>query len=271
MLECYYDLDRNKYMAVVDHESPGSKDSSTSMVMSSIAGGAAAGIAKTCMAPLERVRIIRQASERRGGSFSLLKSIYREEGIRGLWKGNGVNLARVVPSYAVRFSVFGHLSDNEMFKNPFIAGCISGLASALASYPLEVLRTRMSVGSSLWEAFAQGRLYSGCSLTVLETMPYAGLTLGTYNYMRNNFSLTSGEDLWTRTGCGLLSGFVATLVCFPLDTLRRNKMVRPTESIPFVFKSLKSLSRFYRGLSVALVKSAPTVALTMLLNDVFIS
>ena len=258
-------------MAVVDHESPAGKDSATSMVTSSLAGGAAAGIAKTCTAPLERVRIIRQASERgKGGSFSLLKSIYREEGIRGLWRGNGVNLSRVVPSYAVRFSVFGHLSENEMFKNPFVAGCVSGLASALASYPLEVLRTRISVGSSLWDAFSRGRLYSGCSLTVLETMPYAGLTLGTYNYMRKNISFSSGEDLWTRTGCGLVSGFVATLVCFPLDTLRRNKMVRPSDSISFVFKSLGAFSRFYRGLSVALVKSAPTVTLTMLLNEVFI-
>jgi len=247
------------------------------MLDKSIAGGSSAGIAKTCMAPLERVRIIRQASDRgRGGSLSLLRAIYDQEGVRGLWKGNLVNLSRVVPSYAIRFSVFGRLSDMgdryELFRSPFVRGSISGLASALASYPLEVIRTRMSVHGSLFDAIRRGKLYAGSSLTFAETMPYAGLTLGTYSFLKDNFSASS-QDRWSRMGFGLISGFVATLVCFPLDTLRRNKMVNSHVSISQLVSNLfqeGGALRLYRGASVALVKSPPTVAMTMLLNDYFL-
>ena len=238
----------------------------------SIAGGLAGATAKSMTAPLERVRIIRQAADRGTNTGrSLLLTIFRDEGVRGLWRGNAVNLARVIPSYAVRFSVFGHLSDYEarfsVLGNPFVAGSLSGLASALASYPLEVLRTRVSITGSLREAFRRGGLYAGCSLTVIETMPYAGLSLGTYNYLNQHYPV---DSVWQRIGYGFAAGALATSVCFPIDTLRRNKIVRPSESIPAVAISLfekGGIGRFYRGVSIAVLKAAPTVALTMLVND----
>jgi solute carrier family 25 phosphate transporter 23/24/25/41 len=140
------------------------------------AGGTAAALGKTFTAPLERIRIIRQAAERgHQNSQYLARSIYREEGFLGLWRGNAVNLARVVPSYAVRFTVFGNLSAYQdrfpFLGNTFTAGSLAGLASSLASYPLEVLRTRISVDGTLMNAFRRGSLFAGCSLTVIETMP----------------------------------------------------------------------------------------------------
>ena len=216
---------------------------------------------------MERVRIIRQAGERGiSHSRTLLASIYRAEGLRGLWRGNGVNIARVIPSYAVRFSVFGNLSDfataYPLLANPFVAGSLSGLASSLASYPLETLRTRISVSGSLLDALRQGSLYAGCSLTVLETMPYAALSLGTYTYLtsRGNDKIVSGFS----------AGIAATLICFPLDTLRRNKIVSPSVSVGTLAGRLwesNGIRRFYRGIGVALTKTPPTVALTMVTNE----
>ena len=202
-----------------------------------------------------------------------MRDIHRIEGVPGLWRGNAINLSRVVPSYAVRFSVFGRLSDYKdsvpIFGNPFLVGALSGLASSLASYPLEVLRTRVSVSGTLWEAFRNGRLFAGCSLTVIETMPYSALSLGTYNYLSREFfcgspSLTSGFLI------GLVSGAVSTSICFPIDTLRRNKMLRPSESVYEIFSSLTAqagLLRLYRGLTIALTKSVPTVAITLTANQ----
>lgn len=259
------------FVIILMHNVNADEKESESLLLSSLSGGASAGIAKTCTAPLERVRIIRQASDRgKAGSISLVHSIYYQEGLRGLWKGNAVNLMRIVPSYAVRFGTFGHLSQYEMLNNPFIAGSLSGLVSALASYPLDSVRTRLSVHGNLWDAIRTGRMYAGCSLTVVETMPYAGLTLGTYKYLGE---YVSSNDPWTKVINGLVSGFVATTACFPLDTLRRSKMVRPNESIALVLKSLVAegaVSRLYRGISVALLKSPPTVAITMILNDWFL-
>ena len=231
-------------------------------------------MAKSLTAPLERIRIIRQATDRgSNSSSSLLRDIYKQEGFRGLWRGNAVNLSRVVPSYAVRFSVFGRLSDYKetipAFSNPFVVGALSGLASSLASYPLEVLRTRISVSGSLLHAFRRGSLFAGCSLTVIETMPYAALSLGTYNYLTKKW-FDGGQSGLANFAAGLISGAVSTSVCFPIDTLRRNKMMTPALSAGEIFSNLISqngIPRLYRGLTIALTKSVPTVAITLTVNQ----
>ncbi len=200
----------------------------------------------------------------------MIRTIISKDGIRGLWRGNAVNLSRVVPAYAMRFTVFGQLSgyknSDSIFRyisGPFASGCVAGLASSLASYPLEVLRTRLSVGESLIHAFRRGSLYSGCSITVLETIPYSALTLGTYRLLSTDWGLD-------RVSSGLLSGLVATSICFPLDTVRRTKIVNPSLPARQVVERLLSEGgwrRLYRGLTIALVKSAPTVTVTMVVND----
>jgi len=184
-----------------------------------------------------------------------------------------VNLARVIPSYAVRFSVFGRLSDYKesipLFSNPFLVGALSGLASSLASYPLEVIRTRISVSGSLWDAVRRRRLFAGCSLTVIETMPYAALSLGTYNYLSREWFGGSPTTLGGFT-IGLLAGAVSTSVCFPIDTLRRNKMLTPSIPAADIFSTLiaqRGVRRLYRGLTIALTKSVPTVAITLTVNQ----
>ena len=238
----------------------------------SIAGGLGGAVGKSVTAPLERIRIIRQAADRgKSSARFLFSTIYKTEGIFGLWKGNAVNLARIVPSYAVRFTMFGHLSDYEtripVFGNPFVAGSLSGLASALVSYPLEVLRTRLSISGSLADAFRKGRLFAGCALTVVETMPYAGLSLGTYNHLARHYP---ADSVFSKVFHGFAAGAIATAFCFPIDTLRRNKIVRPTDSIPSVAASLfheGGVRRYYRGVGIAVTKAAPTVAITMLVND----
>jgi solute carrier family 25 (mitochondrial phosphate transporter), member 23/24/25/41 len=202
------------------------------------------------------------------GSTVLLRQILTEEGIRGLWRGNMVNLTRVIPSYAVRLTVFGNLSQYgetvPLLKNTFVAGSLSGVVGALAAYPLEVLRTRLSVGSTLREGFRQGRLMAGCSLTVMDTVPYSALSLGTYGYLERRGDMS-------KFTCGLVAGAVATLVCFPIDTLRRYKIVFPHKPVREILLDLYHLEgglyRFYRGLSIALLKAAPTVGITMALND----
>ena len=216
------------------------------------------------------MRIIRQAAERgRSTSVILLQSIYKQEGINGLWKGNAVNLSRAVPAYAVRFTVFGNLSEYSktfpLLGNPFVSGSISGLASTLASYPLDMLRTRISIGETLSQAFKRGRLYAGCSLAIIEMMPYSSLTLGTYHYLTRDAERPTNKIL-----AGFIAGVLGTLICFPLDTLRRNKIIEPHLSVFEIAKTLAysgGFRRYYRGLSVALIKTAPTVTLTMTLND----
>ena len=68
-----------------------------------VCGGVAGMIAKTATNPLERIKMLSQTGEfgaKEGAKVSILdlyKSIIRNEGIIGLWAGNGANLLRVFP------------------------------------------------------------------------------------------------------------------------------------------------------------------------------
>ena len=62
------------------------------------AGGAAGAIARTAIAPIERVKIIYQIDKTMRGSYTgIPKKIIAEEGFFGLWRGNSAAVLRVVP------------------------------------------------------------------------------------------------------------------------------------------------------------------------------
>lgn len=63
-----------------------------------LAGGASGSLAKSCIAPLDRVKIIFQVSPHKQFSFRAalteLKAIIHSEGFTSLWRGNGATVAR---------------------------------------------------------------------------------------------------------------------------------------------------------------------------------
>jgi len=74
-----------------------------------IMGGISAGISKTVVAPLERIKIVLQTQDanekiRSGeakkykGVFGGIRNIYQNEGLISLWRGNFVNVLRYIPT-----------------------------------------------------------------------------------------------------------------------------------------------------------------------------
>ena len=85
------------------------KDSQTySAVKSLVAGGLAGMVAKTIVAPLDRIKILFQvtSSEFRLRNLpTVIKTIIEEEGVAMLWKGNVATMVRVFPYAGVQFMV----------------------------------------------------------------------------------------------------------------------------------------------------------------------
>ena len=73
------------------------------------AGGVAGMVAKSVVAPLERIKILYQVSAE---TFRLrevpvvAKHIIEREGIKALWKGNTATMLRVFPYSGIQFMVF---------------------------------------------------------------------------------------------------------------------------------------------------------------------
>lgn len=65
-----------------------------------ITGAIAGAVSRTTTCPLERLKILRQTSVQSYSQLSLdqaMMKIYRNEGIIGFYKGNGVNIFRASP------------------------------------------------------------------------------------------------------------------------------------------------------------------------------
>lgn len=125
-----------------------------------VAGGVAGGVSRTVVSPFERMKILFQiqgpSSTSYNGVWGTLAKIWREEGLVGYMRGNGTNVIRIVPYSAVQFAAY------ERFKNLLVlpetnelntprrlmAGALAGITSVVCTYPLDIVRTRLSVQSA---------------------------------------------------------------------------------------------------------------------------
>ena len=137
------------------------------------------------------------------GFFDGLRSITREEGVRGLYRGIGPSVW-LVSHGAVQFTMYERFKERlrqdadpqsgTTVLHSLIASTGSKLVASLATYPLQVARTRMQ------ERFVDGRrygnfhtafmyifrtegirgLYRGLSANVVRVTPQAAVTFITY-------------------------------------------------------------------------------------------
>ena len=179
-----------------------------------MAGGVAGATAKTCVAPLERLKLLAQAGELKGGIIDGMQRVIREEGVRGLWRGNTVNMLRMIPNKGVLHAtndIYKDLTRNVALAVPafaacglgaqhFVSGSLAGMTSVAATYPLDLVRTRMAgrlatqstvskgIVQSTWIATVKdvvknegaGGLYRGVSPTLLGSIPYEGIKFYSY-------------------------------------------------------------------------------------------
>ena len=137
------------------------------VVRSGVAGGLAACAAKTVVAPLDRVKILFQASNPQfqkytgswTGAIKAIRDIYRSDGGRGLFRGHSATLLRIFPYGGIKFLAYEQIraivirnKEQETSFRRFMAGSLAGCMSVLATYPLEVIRVRLA-----WETKSSKR------------------------------------------------------------------------------------------------------------------
>jgi Mitochondrial carrier protein len=138
-----------------------------------IAGGLAGMVAKTVVAPVDRIKILYQISSaefRISSVPGVARNIVQKEGFTALWKGNNATLLRVFPYAGIQFMVFercktfllhSHQKEYESrkavdpsFKRPtwglsplesLTAGMAAGVASVITTYPLDLTRAQLAV------------------------------------------------------------------------------------------------------------------------------
>ncbi|KAH6779954.1 adenine nucleotide transporter 1 [Perilla frutescens var. hirtella] len=233
-----------------------------SICKSLVAGGVAGGVSRTAVAPLERLKILLQVQNPHNikycGTVQGLKYIWRTEGFRGLFKGNGTNCARIVPNSAVKFFSYEQASkgilnlyrqqpgNEDAELTPLLrlgAGACAGIIAMSATYPMDMVRGRLTVQTDKSPYQYRGMfhalstvlreegfraLYKGWLPSVIGVVPYVGLNFAVYESLKDylikskSFGLEDNElGVVTRLACGAAAGTVGQTVAYPLDVIRR--------------------------------------------------
>ena len=117
------------------------------------AGAVAGVISRSACAPLEMVSTLMMCRGDECNSMTEeLKSTFKAEGMRGLFRGNGANCMKVAPQRGTQFLVyermktliaanawFGAVAGAPLSAGArLMAGGVAGMAAAIIVYPLEV-------------------------------------------------------------------------------------------------------------------------------------
>lgn len=277
-------------------------------VASFIAGGLAGAVSRTIVSPFERTKIIFQVQgpghPEYSGVGATLARIWREEGWRGYMHGNGLNCIRIVPYSAIQFWTYAGIKksikdrahrDLNVYERLF-AGGIAGALSVCATYPMDLVRTRLSVQTAaigkirfadtrkppgMWRSMVDiyrhegglRGLWRGLIPTTLGVAPYVSINFATYEYLRKRFvknrkELSAGQTLVA----GALSGTFAQTLTYPFDVLRRRFQVNAMGHSEMNFRytsvggALKSIARkegyagMFKGLMPNILKVVPSMA-----------
>lgn len=114
------------------------------------------------------------------------QELYRHEGVGGLWRGVGPTAQRAAVIAAVELPVYDFCKHQFMnvfgdkIANHFISSFIASLGSAIASTPIDVIRTRLmndrKLSRTLQHSYTPAvRLYSGSMDCLIKTVRSEGI------------------------------------------------------------------------------------------------
>jgi solute carrier family 25 (adenine nucleotide translocator) protein 4/5/6/31 len=191
----------------------------SNFVVDFLAGGVSGAIAKTCTAPIERVKLIIQTQDsnplirsgevpRYTGIANCFQRVHSEQGMAAFWRGNFTNVLRYFPTQAFNFAFkdtikamfpkYNSKTDFGMFfLTNMASGGLAGAGSLCIVYPLDYARTRLAsdvgagqktfngLGDCLVKT-AKGPsgilgLYNGFGVSVAGIIPYRGVYFGMYD------------------------------------------------------------------------------------------
>lgn len=226
-----------------------------------------------------------QESKEKLSILRIGRDLFKNEGLRVFWKGNTAGILLYASYNSVQFSVYDYLQRRHLEFGSFVSGGTSALIATSLTYPFDLLRTRMSIskdGNNLVNEFKMivrgpegfKGLFKGYALSVGQVVPYMGCIFAVHRLLSNHLN-----DFWA----GASSGFICKTAFMPADVIRRRlqlfqtrpeQFTLPATQLAYTQRSssrlelLKEMWRvegfraFFRGWSMAVLKSTPATAIT---------
>lgn len=226
--------------------------------------------------------------------------MYKHEGFYGFFKGNGVNVVRIAPFSAFEFyfyevykkQLFG--GENLTAWQKLICGGLTGSTASTLTYPLDVIRTNLSVdtggatnqrpsifscGKHLYREGGIRGLYRGLPSTLFGITPYIGFKMASFDILRTFFSVDKSHPYAQLMNLclGGTAGTIALTLTYPTDVVRRLMQLSGTKGYPKYTSMLNCYlvtlktggikNGLYKGYVAALLKVAPSMAIMFWCNE----
>ncbi|KAL0316351.1 UNVERIFIED_CONTAM: Mitochondrial adenine nucleotide transporter ADNT1 [Sesamum radiatum] len=231
--------------------------------------------------------------------------IVNEEGFRAFWKGNLVTIAHRLPYSSVNFYAYeqyksilksipgldGHSRNAgaDVFVH-FVGGGLAGITAASATYPLDLVRTRLAAQRNAIyyngirhalhticrdEGFFG--LYKGLGATLLGVGPSIAISFSVYESLRSYWHSQRPNDstVMVSLACGSLSGIASSTATFPLDLVRRRMQLEGAGGRARVYNTglfgtfahivrSEGFRGLYRGIMPEYYKVVPSVGIVFM-------
>jgi len=229
-------------------------------IINFVAGGVSGAVAKTCTAPIERVKLLIQTQDanpkiisgevaRYTGIVDCFTRVASEQGVKAFWRGNLTNIIRYFPTQAFNFAfkdsikaMFPKVDKNKDFGKFFAinmaSGGLAGAGSLMIVYPLDYARTRLASdvgsGKAQFNGLADcikktvasggvGSLYNGIGVSIVGIIPYRGVYFGL-------FDTTTGYNPYQKSENNLLRA-ASKFVCAQFSAIAAGYASYPFDTV----------------------------------------
>ncbi|CAL4895467.1 unnamed protein product [Urochloa decumbens] len=262
-----------------------------------ISGAIAGAVSRTTVAPLETIRTHLMVGSNGNSTTEVFQSIMKHEGWTGLFRGNFVNVIRVAPSKAIELLAFDTANkfltpkSGEERKIPIppslMAGAFAGVSSTLCMYPLELIKTRLTIQRGVYDNFLDAfvkivceegptELYRGLTPSLIGVVPYAATNYFAYDTLKKVYKKvfkTNEIGNVPTLLIGSAAGAMSSTATFPLEVARKHMQVGAVGGRK-VYKNMlhallsiledEGVGGLYRGLGPSCMKLVPAAGISFM-------
>lgn len=261
--------------------SQGAKSSFTTKLIN---GAIAGSVGTCCVFPLDlaKTRLQDQRTVSKAGSqvaarlyknvFHCMYVVAKTEGIRGLYKGLGINLILVNPEKAIKLAVndqcrqfFGSRPGSFLpFRYEALAGGVAGACQIVITTPMEFLKIQMQVAGRNAEATQTSAvsvalklmrekgirgIYKGTGATFLRDVPFSIVYFPLFSYLNAKGYSDGKRPHPVHSLCsGLAAGMFSAGLVTPLDVIKtRLQVLKRMEGEPTYNGWMDAARKIYKN------------------------
>ncbi|XP_055965523.1 mitochondrial adenyl nucleotide antiporter SLC25A23 isoform X1 [Sorex fumeus] len=295
-------LDIGESLTVPDEFSE--QEKMTGMWWKQLVSGAVAGaVSRTGTAPLDRLKVFMQVHASKTNKLNILgglRSMIQEGGVRSLWRGNGINVLKIAPESAIRFMAYEQIKrairgqqETLRVQERFVAGSLAGATAQTIIYPMEVLKTRLTLRRSgqyhglldcarrILEREGPHAFYRGYLPNMLGIVPYAGIDLAVYETLKNHWLQqysheSANPGILVLLACGTVSSTCGQIASYPLALVRTRMQAQasiegaPQSSMLGLLRHIvaqEGVRGLYRGIAPNFMKVIPAVSISYVVYE----